>query len=183
MIFKAIEFAAKAHSGQYRKKTKIPYIVHPLAVADILIEHNCPDEVVIAAVLHDTVEDTHVTLDDIKVHFGEKIAALVRDASEPDKSQSWEKRKTHTIESIAHLPIDALVLICADKLHNLKSIRKDLEKQGESVWQRFNHPKEKQKWYFESILAALRPRMRGSSYNPLFREFETEVNRVFNLSI
>ena len=98
MIFKAIEFAARAHSGQYRKGTKIPYIVHPLGVAKLLIEHGCPDHIVIAGILHDTTEDTPVTLEQIKDIFGLAVAALVEEASEPDKSDTWENRKKSTIQ-------------------------------------------------------------------------------------
>lgn len=158
MIFKAIEFAARAHSGQYRKKTKIPYIVHPLQVAQILIEHDSPGNAVIAAILHDTIEDCETTLSDIKNHFGENIAHLVACVTEPEKSQPWEVRKQHTLDSIAELPLEAILVLCADKLHNLQSIRKDIEKQGEAVWQRFSRPKEKQKLYFNSILAEIKKR-------------------------
>jgi len=98
MIFKAIEFAAKAHAGQYRKGTRVPYLVHPLNVAKILIDSGCSDVVAVAGILHDTVEDTPITLDEIRKHFGQAVAELVAGASEPDKSDTWENRKKHTIE-------------------------------------------------------------------------------------
>ena len=93
MIFKAINYAAKAHSGQHRKGTKIPYIIHPLGVAKILIEYGCADHVVIAGILHDTIEDTTVTFEQIKDIFGSAVADLVEAESEPDKSDTWENRK------------------------------------------------------------------------------------------
>jgi (p)ppGpp synthase/HD superfamily hydrolase len=83
MIFKVIEFATLAHSGQYRKGTKIPYIVHPLAVGQILIEHGCSVQVVIAGILHDTLEDTRVTIGEINDLFGKEVADLVQAVSEP----------------------------------------------------------------------------------------------------
>jgi (p)ppGpp synthase/HD superfamily hydrolase len=100
MIFKAIEFATRAHSGQYRKGTKLPYIVHPLGVAKILIECDSPEHLIVAGILHDTVEDTSATLDEIKQTFGWDIADLVEAASEPDKSDTWENRKEHTIQML-----------------------------------------------------------------------------------
>lgn len=144
MIFPAIEFAAKAHSGQYRKGTKLPYIVHPLGVARILIEHECPDEVVVAGVLHDTVEDTAITLEDIRRSFGDRVAQIVQAASEPDKADTWENRKRHTIEYLKTAPADVLLVSIADKLDNMRAIRQDYEKLGDAFWSRFNRPKESQ---------------------------------------
>ena len=105
MIFKAIGFAVKAHSGQYRKGTKLPYIVHPLGVAKILIEYGCPEQLIVAGILHDAVEDTHVSLHEIKHLFGWDVADLVEAASEPDKSDTWENRKKHTIGMLQSLSL------------------------------------------------------------------------------
>jgi (p)ppGpp synthase/HD superfamily hydrolase len=100
MIFKAIEFSTKAHTGLYRKGTKIPYITHPLNVAQILIEYECPESVVTAGILHDTLEDTQATVDDIRDAFGYEVADLVNAVSEPNKSDTWENRKAHTIKHL-----------------------------------------------------------------------------------
>lgn len=180
MLFKAIEFAAKAHAGQYRKSTRIPYIVHPIAVAEILIEAGCSEEVATAGVLHDTVEDTPVTLDDLKREFGERVAELVAGASEPDKRQSWEIRKQHTLDFLQTADYDILMLICADKLHNLRSVRHDLEKHGDTVWDRFSRPIEKQRWYFESLADAFEDRICSRQHSYIFDEFRKEVKRVFS---
>jgi (p)ppGpp synthase/HD superfamily hydrolase len=179
MIFKAIEFAARAHAGQYRKKTKIPYITHPLQVAEILIEHGSPENAVIAAVLHDTIEDSGTTVAEIKNLFGGQIAQLVQNVTEPEKKLPWEYRKQHTIESIAGLPLEAVLVLCADKLHNLRSIRLDIEKQGESVWQRFSRPKEKQQWYFRAILTEFKKRSDTQKFPALLALFENEVQELF----
>ena len=94
----AKNFAIDAHDGQRRKSDKSkPMIIHPINVANILNEYGFDENVVAAGYLHDTVEDTKVTLDDLKNSFGEDIASLVEGASEPDKSLSWEERKKHTI--------------------------------------------------------------------------------------
>ncbi len=78
MIFQAVEFASTAHSGHFRKGTNVPYIIHPLGVAKILIEHGCSEEIVVAGILHDTVEDTAITLEDIRRSFGERVDHLVQ---------------------------------------------------------------------------------------------------------
>lgn len=179
MIFAAIEFAAKAHSGQFRKGTKIPYLVHPLGVARILIERDCPEEVVVAGVLHDTVEDTPVTIGDIRRSFGEKVASLVEAASEPDKSETWENRKRHTIEYLKTAPTEVLLVSLADKLDNIRAIRQDYEKLGDALWPRFNRPKEEQEWYYESLAEVFSQRWLGEPSDPLVTEFRSDVNRVF----
>ncbi len=95
-VFHAIEFAAKAHQGQFRKGTKIPYIIHPIGAAQILIEYGCSEEVIIAAILHDTVEDTKVTIQEIEKEFGKEVSKLVEHASElPQETHSWKERKKH----------------------------------------------------------------------------------------
>ncbi len=96
MIDKAIQFAAIAHEGQYRKGTNIPYIIHPVSVGFLLQSIGCDEEVIVAGLLHDTVEDTDTELDDIKREFGERVASLVFSASEPDKTLTWEERKIHS---------------------------------------------------------------------------------------
>lgn len=86
----AIEFAAYAHRNQLRKGTEIPYISHPFGVGMILLEAKCNEEVIIAGLLHDTLEDTETTEDDIHSRFGSEVLRLVQGASEPDKHLSWE---------------------------------------------------------------------------------------------
>jgi (p)ppGpp synthase/HD superfamily hydrolase len=178
-VFTAVEFAAKAHSGQYRKGTRVPYIIHPLGVAKILIEYGCEDDLVIAGVLHDTVEDTAVTPEDIARHFGERIKELVEQLSEPDKSDSWENRKTHTIEHLKEAPLELLLGACADKLDNLESIEEDVSRIGEAAWARFNRPKEKQRWYYRGLAEVFEQRMEDEVSKALFGRFIHEVEKIF----
>lgn len=183
MIFKAIEFASTAHRNHFRKGTKVPYIIHPIAVAKILIESDCPDHVIIAGILHDTVEDTPVSLDDIQQTFGEEIMNLVKAVSEPDKSAPWELRKEHTIESLETDPPDVLFISLADKLDNIEAIKDDYAKVGESVWERFRRPYEKQKWYYESLAEVFRSRTVNDQYKFLTVLFSKDVKTVFNKNL
>ena len=179
MIFDAIEYAARAHRDHFRKGTRIPYIVHLISVAKILIEYDCTEEVVVAGLLHDTVEDTSITLEDIRRSFGEKVARLVEAASEPDKSDTWENRKRHTIEYLKTAPMDALLLSCADKLDNIRSIKEDYERFGESVWKRFRRAKDSQHWYYSALAEIFMSRAEGEPGATLFRQFYYEVQQVF----
>lgn len=157
MIHKAIEFAAKAHRNQVRKGSDAPYIVHPFEVAHILTENKCSKNLIIAGLLHDTVEDTHVEIDDIEREFGSEVAALVAACSE-DKSKSWEVRKQHTIDYLGReASMDVMLLSLADKLSNLRSIKADYAVIQEKVWTLFNRPKEKQSWYYGELLDVFEP--------------------------
>lgn len=176
IVNKAIIFAAKAHEGQYRKSTNIPYITHPFAVGMLLQQMKCSEEVMAAGILHDTIEDTVVTYDEIKDQFGLKIANLVQAASEPDKSRPWHERKQHTIEFLATAEIEELQIIIADKLHNLQSIRVDFEEHGEVIWQRFNRGKSDQHWYYSSIVQSIHHRKKECC---LIEQLENEVKVVF----
>ena len=180
MIFRAIEFAARAHRDHYRKGTRIPYIVHPLNAAKILIEYGCGEEVVAAGILHDTTEDTPVTLEEIRKEFGDKVATLVEAASEPDKSDTWEHRKSHIIDFLKTAPLDVLILSCADKLDNVMCIIEDVEKDGKSIWERFRRPKDDQEWYYRSLAEVFNSRAgENETATSLFRRFALEMKILF----
>ncbi len=158
IVFDAIEFATRAHSGQYRKGTRVPYIVHPLRVGQMLIECEAPTQVVVAGVLHDTVEDTPVTREQIAARFGKPVAELVLEASEPDRGANWEVRKQCTIDHLDAVSNEALLVICADKLDNVGSMQRGEHREGPDFWDRFHRPKAKQGWYYQSVAAAIRAR-------------------------
>jgi (p)ppGpp synthase/HD superfamily hydrolase len=180
-LYDAIELAARAHHNQVRKGTEIPYIVHPLAVASLLIRINSPEPVVIAAVLHDVVEDTAVTIQEILARFGSEIAELVTALSEPDKKAPWEDRKAHTLEYLEKKATDGVVLVSlADKLDNIRAIREGLESDGERFWERFNRPREKQKWYYERLETVFAKRVNREPTLTLLAAFTAEMNKVFN---
>ena len=151
-IHDAIIFAAKAHEGQRRKGTDIPYITHPFEVAQILMEAGCDETLIIAGLLHDTLEDTEVTAAEIEEQFGPEVLALV-DSDSEDKSLSWEDRKKHTIEYLRdRASLEELLLACADKLANMRSIKADYMVLGDKVWDRFHRGKEQQSWYYSSLI-------------------------------
>lgn len=175
LIDKALHAASIAHEGQYRKNTRIPYITHPVAVGMILKGEGYSDELVVAGILHDTVEDTDVTLEELVREFGNEIAAIVAGCSEPDKSLTWEERKQHTIESLHTAPEEIRKVACADKLHNLRSIRADIEAEGEEVWNRFKRGRVQQEWYYRNVLTSLSAR----STFPLLEKLKDEIEGLF----
>jgi (p)ppGpp synthase/HD superfamily hydrolase len=179
LIFHAIQFAAAAHAGQFRKGTRIPYIVHPLRVAQLLLESGCPDHVAIAGVLHDTVEDTFVSIEQIERLFGSRVAHLVEGATEPDKLETWEHRKEHTVTFLETATQEMLCVSIADKLDNIRSIHEELEVQGEEAWTRFKRPRDKQRWYYESLAAIFERRLTDPSGKRMLPPFLHEVSVVF----
>ncbi|RKD21647.1 metal-dependent phosphohydrolase [Caminicella sporogenes] len=174
----AIKVAAKAHDGHRRKASDIPYIVHPFEVALILQKNGASDEVIAAGILHDTLEDTDLTEDDIKNIFGEKILNLVLRASEElynRENRPWEDRKKHTIDYSKKAPLEVKLLICADKLSNIRSMIKDYKKMGEKLWDKFNAPYDKQKWYYKSLVKSLKEL---DGYE-MYEEFKEAVEELF----
>ncbi len=151
---KAVEFATQRHSGQVRKGTTLPYIVHPIEVMQILYRMGADENVMIAGVLHDTIEDTGTTKEEIIELFGEDVANLVAGHSE-DKSKSWKERKTAAIEHLAKSDKRFKMLVLADKLSNMRAIAADYAAIGDKLWERFNAPPEKQAWYYGSLDDAL----------------------------
>lgn len=153
---KAKEFAINAHKGQVRKSDKEkPMVIHPINVADILKEYNFDDNVISAGYLHDVIEDTKYTKEDLLKEFNEDIVSLVLGASEPDKSLSWEERKLHTINSIKKLDLRHKAIICADKISNLEDLRIIFETKGEKDFSAFKRGYEKQKWYYTEVYKSL----------------------------
>jgi len=179
MISKAIETALEAHEGESRKGTEIPYVTHPLAVGIILAKAGCTDDVIAAGILHDTVENTGITLDDVRVKCGAKVAGIVQGCSEPDRGASWEERKQHTIDFLKSTSKEIKFVALADKLHNISSMAADYQKVGERLWDRFNALEEEQKWYYEGLVVALRDDTADDAYQELHRKFARTVEAVF----
>ncbi|MCC7162600.1 MAG: bifunctional (p)ppGpp synthetase/guanosine-3',5'-bis(diphosphate) 3'-pyrophosphohydrolase [Anaerolineae bacterium] len=180
-LFTAIDFAAHAHHGQFRKASPLPYIIHPLNVARILIECGASEEVVVAAVLHDVVEDTPVTLHEVREQFGENIARLVGGMTEPNRKDKWEKRKQDMLDLFETASQDLLLLELADRLDNIREIRRDLERDGARVWERFTRGYDQQKWVYLQFLDLFRRRLETTCGKQLIEEFDTNIRVVFDV--
>lgn len=179
-LFEAIEFAAKAHRGQFRKGTKIPYVIHPFGVGMKLLECGFSVELVVAGFLHDALEDTNVKAEDIRKRFGERVLKIVRGATEPEHgSKPWKERKAHTIEHLKSATQDVVIVSCADKLDNICSLIRDYQRVGAKLWKRFNAPKEEQGWYYRSLEKVFSARAKGMKHRKIFEEFHDETRRLF----
>lgn len=172
LINKAVIFCLKAHAGQCRKGTDIPYATHPLNVGMILTRFNCPENLIVAGLLHDCIEDTSVTFEDLKREFNETIADLVQGCSEKDKSDTWKNRKQHTVEYLKTASDEVCIVSCADKQHNLVSLIDDYKKYGEVLWKRFNASKQDQLWYYSSLGEVFGQR---KNQQQLFKDFQDSI--------
>ena len=172
----AIAFAARKHKNGLRKGTDIPYIAHIMEVMQILIENECHEDVIIAGILHDTLEDTETTPEEIQRHFGKHILSIVQSVTE-DKSKTWEERKLATIEQLSFANYETMLVCCADKLSNIQSMYADLQQIGDKLWKRFNAPKDKIQWYYESIVKALSK----ISDTDMYLDLKDMVHDVFHL--
>jgi len=178
LVEKAEKFAKEAHEGQYRKILKQPFITHPKSVAQTLAEAGLSEETVAAGFLHDVVEDTKFTKEDITREFGNIVAEIVSGNTE-QKELSWEERKLHTIQSIPTSSREVICLIAADKLDNLRSLKREEETLGEGLWAKFKRGKGHQKWYFEGVVEALFKSMSVQEMPHYFFILEQEVKEFF----
>lgn len=159
----ALAFAARAHQNQRRKGSDIPYIVHPVGVMLVLLEADETDlDLLRAALLHDTLEDTATSLADLEAHFGPRVASIVQGCTEPyERTAAWETRKEHTVAYLREAPRDILLVAAADKLHNLRSLEADYMVLGEALWSRFHRGRDSTAWYYRAVTASLKASVIG----------------------
>jgi GTP pyrophosphokinase len=155
-LSQAMAFAVGAHASQVRKGTAVPYITHVMAVASLVGESGGSENEMIAALLHDAVEDGGGTpvLERIRAEFGEAVAAIVESCTDDDsggEKAPWLERKRAYLAHLASAPLPALRVSCADKLHNARSIQRDLRDHGPAVWRRFKADREGTLWYYRSL--------------------------------
>ncbi|MCQ2068486.1 MAG: HD domain-containing protein [Bacteroidaceae bacterium] len=181
LLDRAIIFAVRAHAGTERRGKGFPYIVHPMEAVSIAATITPDQEILAAAALHDTVEDTDVTVDQIRSEFGERIASLV--AAETDavmegksENETWHERKQAAIDRLARVSRDAKIVAMGDKLSNMRAIARDYAIQGDALWNLFhvNDPSEHE-WHYRGLADALRDLKDTFA----FQEFETLINQVF----
>lgn len=178
---RAIEFAVKAHADTERRGKGFPYIVHPLEAMEIVATMTPDQELLAAAALHDTIEDTSVTLEDLRGEFGEKVASIVEAESDkfiegiPEEA-SWHQRKQAAIDRIAAAPYESKIVAMGDKLSNMRAIWRDYQEQGDELWKIF-HTKDKKdhEWHYRGLAASLSELSGTFAY----KEFVALIDDVF----
>jgi (p)ppGpp synthase/HD superfamily hydrolase len=152
----AFLFAARKHSGQTRKASTIPYIAHLMGVASLVLEAGGDEDLAIAALLHDVVEDCGGAsmLKEVRRLFGKRVAKIVDGCTDTDTfpKPPWRERKENYLQHLKKADADTRLVSAADKLNNVRSILADYHQIGESVWSRFNGGREGTLWYYRALL-------------------------------
>lgn len=178
-IQKAIRFATKVHINQKRKGKEDPYIIHPLSVGLILSRAGADEDIVVAGILHDTIEDSDpygsITFQTIEKEFGANIARMVNDVTEQDKNLSWAERKKAALEHMKEMEQDSLLLKSADVLHNFSDLLQDIEEKGDVAYEKFSGSKEEVNKRFQDLLSEFE---RLCPANPLLPEIAEKVNKI-----
>ncbi len=156
----ALLYATQAHCDQTRKGSSVPYVAHVLAVAAIALEYGANETEAIAALLDDVVEDCGGTerLRDIRERFGQAVASIVAGCTDTDQTPKppWRERKESYIAHLASADASTILVSASDKLHNARSILRDVRRDGNKVFDRFKGKKDGTLWYYRSILTAFR---------------------------
>ena len=181
LLDRAIIFAVKAHAGTQRRGKGFPYIVHPLEAMAIVATISPDQELLAAAALHDVVEDTDVTIDDIRSEFGERVASIVRSESDPPEAdeseeQSWFRRKEAAMARLEAASRESKIVALGDKLSNMRAIAGDYAVKGDALWQIF-HVKERSahEWHYRGLARSLSELSDTAAY----AEFINLINTVF----
>ncbi len=181
LLDRAILFAVRAHSNTERRGKGFPYIVHPLEAVEIVATITPDQELLAAAALHDTVEDTDVTVEQIRAEFGDRIAELVHAESDQldegvPEEDSWHQRKQAAIDRLAAAPMDAKIVAMGDKLSNMRAIWRDYQVQGDALWNLFHvTDRASHEWHYRGLAASLLPLADTFAY----REFVRLIDEVF----
>lgn len=181
LLDRAIIYAVRAHAGTERRGKGFPYIVHPMEAMAIVATLTADQELLAAAALHDVVEDTALTVEDIRAEFGDRVAELVEAESDKfvegvSESDSWRTRKQAAIDRLAEAPLEVKMIAMGDKLSNMRAIARDYALQGDGLWNLF-HVKDRasHEWHYRGLAASLC----SLAGTPAYDEFERLVNQVF----
>lgn len=181
-VDKAIKFAVDAHANTERRGKGFPYVIHVLEAMEIVASITNDPELLAAAALHDTVEDTNVTEEQIAAEFGERVARLVHAESDvmvegKTESETWVARKQAAIDRLAAAPHDAKIVALGDKLSNMRAIARDYRRDGDKLWSIFHAPNGKpdHEWHYRGLAASLSELKDTDA----FIEFQALVDQVF----
>ena len=182
LLCQATRLAAQAHDGAYRKGGKMPYLLHVMETAEIVGTMTEDEDVLAAAVLHDVLEDTSVTEEELRETVGGHVTELVLAVSENKRREqpaeaTWRLRKQESVEKLLKEPrLEVKMIALGDKLSNIRALQRDYGILGEQVWERFNNKsKAEQGWYYQAVTDALQ----DLSVYPVWHELASLVWEVF----
>ncbi len=182
LLDRAIIFAVNAHHNTERRGKGFPYIVHPMEAVEIVATITPDQELLAAAALHDTIEDTDVTVEQLRELFGERVAHLVQEESDQftegvSEADSWHDRKQAAIDRLAHASHDAKIVAMGDKLSNMRAIARDYKLKGDGLWSIFHvTDKASHEWHYRGLAQSLADLSDTFAY----QEFVRLIDEVFS---
>ena len=182
LLDRAIIFAVNAHHNTERRGKGFPYIVHPMEAVEIVATITPDQELLAAAALHDTIEDTDVTVEQLRELFGERVAHLVQEESDQftegvSEADSWHDRKQAAIDRLAHASHDAKIVAMGDKLSNMRAIARDYKLKGDALWSIFHvTDKASHEWHYRGLAQSLAEL--GNTF--AYQEFVRLIDEVFS---
>ena len=186
LLDRAIIFAVQAHHNSERRGKGFPYIVHPMEAVEIVSTITPDQELLAAAALHDTIEDTDVTVEQLRAEFGDRIAHLVHAESDQingelfngeNEEETWHARKQAAIDRLAAAPHDAKIVAMGDKLSNMRAIWRDYQVKGDELWKIFHcTDKAAHEWHYRGLATSLSELSDTFAY----QEFVRLINEVFS---
>ena len=181
-FIRAFQFAGEKHAGQTRKASTIPYIAHLMGVASLVLEAGGDEDLAVAALLHDVVEDCGGApmLEEVRRRFGARVAKVVDGCTDADTypKPPWRDRKEKYLRHLKTADADTRLVSAADKLNNVRSILGDYRELGESVWSRFNGGRDGTLWYYRALLEEF---LRAEP-NRVVRELDLAVRELESLT-
>jgi (p)ppGpp synthase/HD superfamily hydrolase len=184
-IQKAINKATILHLNQIRKGSNLPYITHPYSVAFILSNYTNNENIIIAGLLHDVLEDVKdYNSKDLEKDFGKEITKIVKEVSEDTdpnhnskkKKETWKYRKEQYIKDLKNDSFEAQMVCAADKIHNLRSLMFSYKKEGDKMWKHFNSSKEESLWFYKEVLNILKEKLDNKIVKELEKTYQETKN-------
>ena len=177
-ILSTIERVAVLHQGQYRKDNVTPFVAHPFAVGFLLSQYTDDEDIILAGLLHDVLEDVEeYTKEDMKKEFGDSVTKIVESVTHND-SLGWKERSIDYLQKIQSSE-KSLMVSCADKIHNLRSSIEGVEKMGESFWDAFSAQKKDYQWFYTSVLEIARRDLNNPIVDELQRVLDEAKQETF----
>lgn len=184
-VDRAIKFAVDAHHNTERRGKGFPYVIHVLEAMEIVASMTNDPELLAAAALHDTVEDTDVTIEQIRAEFGDRVAALVNAESDEivagvSETDSWRDRKQAAINRLGNASHDAKIVALGDKLSNMRAIRRDYAAQGDGLWNLFHAPNgaSDHEWHYRGLASALSDLAGTDAYDEFLKAIEAVFGKA-----
>jgi (p)ppGpp synthase/HD superfamily hydrolase len=176
-IFKASSMAAEGHKYQKLAASGVASTSHPMSVGIILARIGASPDIIIAGLLHHILRGTAISFCHIREQFGQRVLDIIKECSAGSNVTNWEERKIAKIAALKNASPEAWLVTCADKLHSASCMLAEYEIQGESLWKHYERGRDKQKWYYESIVKALE---NGKECYPLlYMRLEDIVKALF----